>query len=206
MPDLVQALGDRSADVRSAAVRSLGRLSASGSAEALLALSAAGRVPEAVVGEAILEIGTAAVPHLRDLLGHEDARIRAGAVQLIGLLGSAGDAAVLPDRLRDASAEVRAAAAGAAGRLGEETGMDALIGLLDDRAPFVRTAAARALGQIGDASAAEALLRVARTDEFDPASVAAGALARIDPARVRAAAAAPDAGPHLHEAADRLAL
>ena len=86
------------------------------------------------------------------------------------------------------------------------TGRDQLIDLLADRVPFVRAAAARALGQIGGRSAAAALLEVARHDEFDPAAEAGRALARIDPELVLSCAEDPDAGPHLREAADRLAL
>ena len=72
--------------------------------------------------------------------------------------------------------------------------------------PFVRAAAARALGQIGAGRRRAALLEVARHDEFDPAAEAGRALARIDPGLVLSAAQEPDAGPHLREAADRLAL
>jgi HEAT repeat protein len=206
VPDLMRALDDRSWDVRAAAVRSLGRLGAVDSVEALVARSANGQVSSAVVGLALLEVGPSALPHLVDLLDHPDSHVRAGAIRLVGLLGSAGEAAALPARLRDPSAEVRAAAAGALGRLGVEDGRDVLIALLDDRVPFVRAAAAHALGQIGGDSAAQALLQVARSDEFDPASAAAKALAGIDPQLVLSAAAAPDAGPHLREAADRLTL
>ena len=70
----------------------------------------------------------------------------------------------------------------------------------------MRVASARALGQIGGRSALDALLRVARTDEFEPAAAAAEAAAAIDPPFVIRAAAEPDAGRHLHEAADVAAL
>jgi hypothetical protein len=47
---------------------------------------------------------------------------------------------------------------------------------------------------------------IARTDRFRPARAAAQAVAAIDPAALRAAAAEPGAGAHLHEAADLAAL
>lgn len=206
VPGLLGALDDRSGHVRAAAARSLGRLGSTAAVEPLIAASVEHRLPRAVAGTALLEIGPAAVPSLLDLLRHPDPQFRAGAIELVGLLGTATDADLLPTRLRDGSPRVRAATASALGRLGAATGRDALITLLDDRVPFVRAAAARALGLIGGRSATAALLDVARQDEFDPAAEAARALARIDPALVLASAEAPDAGPHLREAADRLEL
>ena len=206
IPDLLTALDDRSADVRAAATRSLGRLSATAAVEPLIGAAVEGRVPRSVTGAALLEIGPAAVPDLLVLLTHPDPHFRVHAADLVGLLGSADAADALLPRLRDASAEVRAAGATALGRLGAGTGHDELIVLLDDRVPFVRAAAARALGQIGGESAATALLEIARHDEFDPAAEAGRALARIDPELVLTSSKEPDAGPHLREAADRLAL
>jgi hypothetical protein len=46
------------------------------------------------------------------------------------------------------------------------------------------------------------LLQQAREDRFEAARAAAQALARVDPAALLEAAEEPDAGPHLHEAAD----
>jgi hypothetical protein len=206
IPDLLHALDDPSVDVRAAAARSLGRLGATAAVEPLVDASVVQRIPRSVTGAALLEIGAPAVPYLLKLLDHPDPRFRGYAIDLVGLLGSAADADALPIRLRDPSSDVRATAAAALGRLGAGSGRDALIVLLEDRVPFVRAAAASALGQIGGRSATAALLEVARHDEFDPASEAARALARIDPELVFTVAEEPDAGPHLREAADRLDL
>lgn len=206
VPALLDALEDRSPDVRGAAARSLGRLHAVEAVDPLIVATVARSLPRAVAGVALLEIGPAAVPRLLGIAGQQDPAIRAAAVELVGLLGGATDAEPLRPRLRDASPDVRAAAAAALGRLGAGIARDELIEALGDRVPFVRAAAARALGVIGGRSAASALLEVAKHDQFDPASEAARALARIDPLLVLASAEAPDAGPHLCEAADRLAL
>lgn len=211
VPDLLRAMEDPSLDVRAAAARGLGRLRASETVGALISAAVTERVSNPVVGVALLEIGPPAVPHLITLLDDPDPHHRAAAVRLIGLLGSAASEAdelpaLLPALLRDMSADVRAASADALGRLGASAGRDALIRLLHDRVAFVRSAAALALGQIGGQTATEALLEVARGDEFDPAADAAQALAQIDPLLVLTAAEAPDAGPHLREAADRLEL
>jgi HEAT repeat protein len=206
VPALLGALGDRNGDVRAAASRSLGRIGADEAIEPLVTAGVGQRVPRDVAMLALLDIGPTAVPRLVELTHHEEPRVRASAVVLVGLLGEAGDAERLPALLRDTAAEVREATAGALGRLGAAAARDALIELLDDRVPAVRVASARALGQIGGRSALDALLRVARTDEFEPADAAAEAAAAIDPSFVIRAAREPDAGRHLHEAADLAAL
>jgi HEAT repeats len=206
VPALLEALDDRNGDVRAAASRSLGRIGPEEAIEPLVTAGVERRVPRDVAMLALLDVGPSAVPRLLELTQHEEPRVRASAVELVGLLGEAGDAEALPARLRDTAAEVRAAASGALGRLGAAMARDTLIEALDDRVPSVRMASAQALGQIGGRSALDALLRVARTDEFEPAAAAAAAAAAIDPAFVIRAAAEPDAGGHLREAADVAAL
>jgi HEAT repeat protein len=206
VPDLLRALDDRARDVRMAAARSLGRLGAAEATEPVIASSLSGRVPRDVAGLALLDLGPTAVPRLLELTEDADPRIRAAAVELVGLLGNAPDAKPILDRLRDPAAAVRAAGADALGRLGAGEARDALVRALEDRVPAVRAAAAHALGRTGGRRAAEALLPVARAHEFEPARAAAEALARIDPPLVLQTASEPDAGPHLREAADRIAL
>ena len=201
-PELVRALGDRARDVRLAASRSLGRLGALEAIEPLIDAALARRVPHDVAGLALLDLGPAAVPRLVELTANAEPAVRSKAVELVGLLGNAGDARPVLERMRDPAAAVRAASADALGRLGAGGGRDALVRALDDRVPAVRAAAARALGRTGGRRAAEALLPVARADAFEPGRAAAAALARIDPALVLEAASEADAGPHLREAAD----
>jgi HEAT repeat protein len=206
VPALLEALDDRARDVRMAAARSLGRLGAVDAAEPLIASTLDGRLPRDVAGLTLFDLGPTAVPRLLELSSDVEPAMRAGAIELIGLLGGAGDAPPLIERLRDPSAAVRAAGADALGGLGAGEARDALVRALDDRSPPVRAAAARALGRTGGRQAVEALIRIARSDRFEPAQAAAEALARIDPRRLLEAAAEPDAGPHLHEAADMVAL
>jgi HEAT repeat protein len=206
VPWLLRGLDDKSRDVRMAAARSLGRIGAIEAIQPLIEAGVDRRVPRDVVGLALFDIGPAAVPSLLELTGHQEPKVRANAVELVGFLGDPGEAGSLSEGLHDAAAPVRAATAGALGRLGAAAARDALVNALDDRVPSVRVAAARALGQIGGRRALEALLQVARTDEFEPARVAAGSAARIDPAAVVHTAEAPDAGPHLREAADLVGL
>jgi HEAT repeat protein len=206
VPALLGLLDDPARPVRMAAARSLGRLDAIDAIEPLVESAIDGRLPRDVTGLALFDLGTAAVPRLLELSASDEPAVRASALELVGLLGEAGDAAPVLNRMSDPAAAVRAASADALGRLGAAEARDALVRALDDRVPGVRAAAARALGQTGGRRAAAALLPVARTDSFEPAHAAAHALARIDPALVVEAAADPDSGPHLREAADLVRL
>jgi HEAT repeats len=206
VPDLLRALNDRSRDVRMAAVRSLGRLGATEAIGSLVAAGVDGRVPRDVANLALLDIGSSAVPELLALTQQTEPAVRASAVELIGLLGSASDADPILELLTDPAASVRVAAVGALGRLGAGQARDALMRALEDRVPSVRVAAATALGEIGGRQASAALLPIARSDTFDAARAAAEALGRINPRMVIEAAAEPDSGPHLVEAADRALL
>jgi len=201
---LLGALGDPERDVRSAAARSLGRLGAIEAVEPLVYALAQAALPRAVAGAALLAIGTAALPSLRGLERRAEPEVRATTVELLGLLGDAGDAPLLIERLGDSAAEVRAKAARALGRLGAEDAATQLRATLRDRIPFVRASAAFALGAMRDQEALGALLAQACEDQFEAAQAAARAAAQIDPGAVRSAAGG--GGAHLQEAADLLTI
>jgi HEAT repeat protein len=198
---LAAALHDRDRDVRIAAARSLGRLRAIEAAEDLLAAAVDRRIPPALVRWALLQIGAPALPRLLPGLSAESERLRAGAVQLTGLLGGPGDAAAIEDRLRDSSAVVRAQAARALGRIGGRRNLPALRQAMWDRVPMVREAAAEALGQLRDRDSVPVLALRAAGDQFDVARACARAVAAIDPAQATERAAA-TGSVHLGEAAD----
>ena len=201
VPLLVAALTDGERDVRAAAVRSLGRLGATDAVGQVVAALARREVPLSVGAHALLVLGPHALPRLREVVSVPDPDVRATAIELLGLLGGAGDVGDLTERLRDTSAEVRANAARALGRLGAESAAVALTETLRDRVPFVRAATATAIGALGERRAIAGLLRQAREDEFGPARAAAHAIASIDATLVAAAADDPAAGPFLREAA-----
>jgi len=205
-PALVARLDDRSPDVRAAACRSLGHLGSVDTVDAVVTAGVSGRVPGAIARLALLDIGPAALTRLLALCEHERPEVRAAAVQLVGLLGDPAVVDAIVGHLADPAAAVRAATAAALGRLGASQERDALVGALADRIPTVRTAAATALGEIGGRRASDALVPMAREDGFEPARAAAEALAHLDPDVVRALAERPGAGPHLREAAGRVAL
>jgi HEAT repeat protein len=205
-PALLAALEDRDRPVRAAAARSLGRLGIAEAVKPLVEALVSGQVPNGVAGQALVELGPTAVPDLRVLAAHPSWRLRTTAVVLLGLVGESGDSQLAIDALEDPSADVRAAAAATLGRIGSAPAESALRSVLDDRIHFVRAEAAVSLGAIGSAAAVPRLLELARTDRFRPARAAAQAVARISPKALAAAAAEPAAGPHLHQAADLIAL
>jgi HEAT repeat protein len=201
IPALIDALDDPERDVRAAATRSLAVLGASVAVEPIVEALANGRVQRAVGGWALMQIGAPALTRLRGLLRHDDARVRASAAELIGLVGEASDAAELIGLLRDPSAEVRAKSAHALGRLGAGEAAAMLRGALGDRIFFVRAAAARALGQLDDEPSIPALVHQAQTDRFEAAQAAARALTALSPEGLSAMATLPTARAHLREAA-----
>ena len=202
-PALLHALHDPAREVRAAAARSLGRLGCAAAVEPIVYALAEDSIPRSAAGSALLSLGAAALPSLRELERRAEPEVRAFSVELVGLVGDASDGPLLVERLRDSSAETRAKAARALGRLAAEDAAAALRGALDDRIPFVRAAAAHASGLVGDPQAASRLLELAREDSFDAARAAAQALARVAPEVVRREA---DSSPHLAEAADLLDL
>lgn len=205
-PALLEALADGKRTVRASAARSLGRLEVAEAAKPLVEALVSGSVPNGVAGQALVELGSAALPELRALAEHPDYRLRATSLALLGLIGAVADAPLAVRSLGDTSAEVRAAAAEMLARVGGPPAEPALRSALDDRIAFVRADAAVALGAIGSRDAVPRLLEMARTDRFRPARAAAQAVARISPVALAEAAEEPDAGPHLHQAADLSAL
>jgi HEAT repeat protein len=205
-PAVLAALDDGRREVRAAAARSLGRLGVVEAAVPLVQALVSRRVPNGVAGQALVELGPAAVPELRGTADHPDPDIRAAAVTLIGFVGDSHDAPIAVRALEDPSADVRRSAAETLSRIGAAGAEPPLLAALCDRIHFVRAAAATALGALGSAAALPQLLETARTDRFRPARAAAQAVARIAPRELADAAAEPGAGPHLHEAADLEAM
>src|SRR5690349_15360678 len=129
---LLQALNDRDPDVRLAAARSLGRLRPRSAAGPLLYALVQGLVPRAVAANALIAIGAAALPGIRNLLADDAPDARASAVELLGRLGNPRDGLSLRERLGDDAPLVRRRACEALARLGADDACDALEELLMD--------------------------------------------------------------------------
>ncbi len=201
---LLQALNDRDPDVRLAAARSLGRLRPRTAAGPLLYALVQGLVPRAVAASALISIGTAALPGIRNLLRDEEPAARASAVELLGRLGNPRDSLSLRERLGDDAPLVRRRACEALARLGADDVGDALEELLSDQVADVRISAATALATVGDERSAPTLLRLVQHDCVEVAEVAAQALAAVAPTLVVHLGGEPDAHPQLRHAASLL--
>jgi HEAT repeat protein len=181
---LLQALNDRDPDVRLAAARSLGRLRPRSAAGPLLYALVQGLVPRAVAANALISIGAAALPGIRNLLADEEPAARASAVELLGRLGNPRDSVSLRERLGDDAPLVRRRACEALARLGADDACDALEELLADTVADVRISAAEALAAVGDERSAPTLLRLVHHDDVEVAEVAARALTAVAPGLV----------------------
>jgi hypothetical protein len=95
------------------------------------------------------------VAALVDLLGSEDAGVRATAADTLWIIGADDAAPALRAALKDPAPKVRGFAASALGGLGDAASVAALIALLEDEDAEVRARAASALGVIGDPVALE---------------------------------------------------
>jgi HEAT repeat protein len=165
---LTALLTDRSAAVRCAAARALGKAGDPEAALPLLrALSRSRRVPAGVVGMALLDLGTPVLPALRAALAAPpSAAAQALAADLLGLHGDLEAAgpllALAAGRVQPLT--VRRSAVTALGRLGSPAATPVLATVLaEPGSPALRRAAAEALGRIGD-DAALAVLATAFTD------------------------------------------
>ena len=168
-PGLIALLGDRSPDVRSAAARALGKAGDAAAAPALLtAVTAVPPLPSGIAGMALLDLGTQALPVLREALVEGPPPAAALAASLLGLHGdlSAASALTLVLQERDGVLDVRRAAAEALGRIGAPRATDALsTALAFSPEAVLRSAAAEALGRIGDPAGTPALVAgLAATD------------------------------------------
>jgi HEAT repeat protein len=120
---------------------------------------------------ALIRIGEPAVPAVVELLGSDDAQLRARAASTLWGMGSKGKAAVpaLASTLADPDMEVRVASAMALEGIGPDAkeAVPALVRALKDREGRVRQWAAKALGKIGPA-AKDALPALVEASKFDP--------------------------------------
>lgn len=199
-PDLVTLLEDRSPDVRSAATRALGKAGDVAAVPYLLAaLTGSSAVPSGIIGMALLDLGTSALPALRTALESAEAPARALSASLLGLHGDLPAVTPLTAALDDAGTptEVRLAAAGALGRIGAPQAADALARVTVLAAdPALRAAAAEALGRIGDPDCVPALAAGMTAADLRVQTACADALASIGPeGRERLAVLAAQDGP-----------
>jgi HEAT repeat protein len=170
--DLVTALHDRNAELRSVAARALGRMG----------IAEEHPVPTGVVTMSILHIGSPAEEPLRELgLTHHSPRARQISAELLGVRGAYAAVAALTDRAQhDDVIDVQTAAVAALGRIGHPHSVDALVACFgaDAPAPLV-AAAAKSLGQVGSPNGLEVLVAAVGHEDHRVARNAAEALTRL---------------------------
>ena len=154
VPALIQALRDRSENVRFAAAEALGKLGDPQAVPALIqALGDSDWYVRRAAAEALVKIGTPAVPALIRALGDSDSDVRAVAAWALVKIGTPAVPALIKALGDWWSENVRRAAAEALGDLGDPQAVPPLIQALGDDWDAVRFAAAWALGKLGDPQA-----------------------------------------------------
>jgi HEAT repeat protein len=152
-------LRDRSVEVRSAAVRALGRIGDGSDVPRLLACLEGETVPFTTVADALIELGAPAIPGARDGLRSPNVVIRAASSEVLGIVGAVDAAEDLLAHLHPVEDdEVRIRCSRALGRIGTPRAVGPLARLISPSEPAsVRAIAAQALGRVGGQAAAVAL-------------------------------------------------
>lgn len=201
-------LADRSLEVRCAAARALGKAGDAGAVGHLLQATAGERaLPRGVVGMALLDLGTTALPVLRDALSDGHGPARALVAELLGVHGDPSAAPALEGLVREAGEDpgVRRTAAAALGRIGSPTSTEPLVAALSNSTdPRLQRTAAEALGRIGDPTATIPLLAGLADDDVAVRTGCADALAVLGAegqAALREVAAGPGAAAPVARAA-----
>lgn len=182
---LHQLVGDHDAEVRSAAVRAIGRIGDPAGVTVLVsALRPGHEVPRRIVAQALLRIGAGGAPELIDALSAPTVQVSATAADVLGLLGIVEAAPTLVEMAAEGSdPRLRRAAVTALGRIGTPSALPVAMGALDPGSPpDLRAAAARALGQLGHPRAVALLVQAAGDPVDEVADRAVHALIDVGPA------------------------
>ena len=208
---LGEALGDSDANVRLAAVNSLGGLQDPAAIAALakaLREDTDARVREAAAW-ALGEIDdNRAVPHLLDALKSErSAKVRVKIVEALHQIDDPSAVGGVSAVLKDPSAEVRRAAVEALGEFEDVAAIPALASMVRDDDVQVRRNVAQALGQFEESSAVDPLTTMTRDRDAEVRANAIEGLSRFESMNLVSVfvAALKDSSAHVREhAADAL--
>ncbi|MDX1764779.1 MAG: HEAT repeat domain-containing protein, partial [bacterium] len=159
---LTGLLGDSVWRVRKAAIASLVQMSSctevvSSLVSALQSTDNAGMRNGAC--EALVRIGSPAVPALCIAAGDPDPDVRKFAADVLGDIGDRGGTGTLVATLKDGDPNVCAAAAENLGKIGDPHAVEPLLAVLQTTADLVQYSAVEALGRIGDRRAVPDLLK-----------------------------------------------
>lgn len=155
---LRELIGQSAGELQKAATEVLGWSGRPDAIPPLLALLQEEDLEEPVT-RALLAVGAAGVPLLREHLGDERVLVRRVAALVLGELKRVEATDALIGLLDDENGHVRGTAAEALGRIGNRAAIPALVELLEDEYESVQESAIKALVAIGDESVLDGLLR-----------------------------------------------
>jgi len=185
VPDLIDALKDKSDGTRFAAANALGSLRATSAIPALTdglkdknpgmrrsCLNSLGRIGDKSV-----------LPAVRDAMKDEDASIRSEAANICGNFNDKDSAAAFQQLLASSNKNEQLAGAGALAKIGSDAGSSVAFAGIKDNDAGIRMNAANVLGDIGSPSALSVLERTSLNDK--DAGVKQVALAAIQKIKAR---------------------
>lgn len=162
---ILSALGDQSWRVRKTAEQALeGFLGDEGLVTSLISALRSGDNAglRNSAAAALIRVGQAAVPYLKEAIKDPDRDIRKFAADILGEIGGGTSASTLIGALRDPDDNVRSAAAEALGKIGGDEVVNALVSILtcaeDDL--WLRFSALEALGKTGKGIPLEPVVRL----------------------------------------------
>jgi len=182
---LYELVDDPDPEVRSAAVRALGRIGGPSVVPALLsALQPPRSVPRRIVAQALLRIGAAATPELIGALAAPEVDVAAAAADVLGVLCVADAAPKLVEVAAGGrDPRLQRAAVAALGRIGAPTALEVAVRAVEPgNPPDLRAAGAQALGRLGHPRAIPLLMEAAGDPVDEIADRAVQALVDLGPA------------------------
>jgi HEAT repeat protein len=143
---LIVTLQDADPTVVSKAAFALGAIGAVESVRALVnLLGGQDRELQSTLVSVLERFGAHALPAVVDALGHADARVRAHAAEVLGVIADSGSVVALANTLADIEGDVRFAAVHALANIGGEAATEAIRPMCDDADARVSALAAKML-------------------------------------------------------------
>jgi len=146
--DLIEALGDRSIEVRLEATWAIGHMGFVDTLPLIMeSMSHFFKIAALRMDAFIFEMGPPALPLLLDLCKHPEQEIQLLAIHLVGEFKDLGTLGVLLSLLDSQNLEIRIAACKAIGSIGDPSGLSGIIPYLKDSAWQMRAQAAKQFGR-----------------------------------------------------------
>ena len=146
--DLIEALGDKSIEVRLEATWAIGHMGFVDTLPLIMeSMSHFFKIAALRMDTFIFEMGAPALPLLLDLCKHPEWEIQLLAIHLVGEFKDPGTLKVLSPLLDSENLEIRLAACKAIGSIGDPKGLSGIIPYMEDSAWQMRAQAAKQFGR-----------------------------------------------------------